>query len=238
MGSAPPGAAVGRRPGHRLLDWGLGSSLSQNRTKSSWANLASWWVPGTNKQEDKAELSRRETGGRARTPPRDLAGAGCGGAPGGSGPRGTRLCALWQVPLSQLAYGPSSPPQTLYNPAQQILAYAGFCQAPPASAPCSSFPLPLQVGGRPGPGHPGSVGWMGRGSGAGAEGRCWGTCGFAPHFSGGVEEPVWTSWGVGRSEGAWRRRRLTAPGTWGALCPAGPGDAARCVLVSSRSSNF
>ncbi|XP_047612011.1 transmembrane protein 255B isoform X7 [Phacochoerus africanus] len=48
------------------------------------------------------------------------------------------------VPLSQLAYGPSSPPQTLYNPAQQILAYAGFCQAPPAGAPCSSFPLPLQ----------------------------------------------------------------------------------------------
>ncbi|KAL4690882.1 hypothetical protein H8959_013843 [Pygathrix nigripes] len=30
------------------------------------------------------------------------------------------------VPLSQLAYGPAVPPQTLYNPAQQILACAGF----------------------------------------------------------------------------------------------------------------
>ncbi|XP_022358403.1 transmembrane protein 255B [Enhydra lutris kenyoni] len=48
------------------------------------------------------------------------------------------------VPLSQLAYGPSAPPQTLYNPAQQILAYAGFCRAPAALPTCSSYPLPLQ----------------------------------------------------------------------------------------------
>uniref|UniRef100_A0A8C3WF96 Transmembrane protein 255B n=1 Tax=Catagonus wagneri TaxID=51154 RepID=A0A8C3WF96_9CETA len=47
------------------------------------------------------------------------------------------------VPLSQLAYG-VVPPQTLYNPAQQILACAGFYPAPPAGARCSSFPLPLQ----------------------------------------------------------------------------------------------
>ncbi|XP_032170151.1 transmembrane protein 255B isoform X3 [Mustela erminea] len=50
------------------------------------------------------------------------------------------------VPLSQLAYGPSAPPQTLYDPAQQILAYAGFCPAPVALPTCSTYPLPLQVG--------------------------------------------------------------------------------------------
>uniref|UniRef100_A0A8C5JZR5 Transmembrane protein 255B n=1 Tax=Jaculus jaculus TaxID=51337 RepID=A0A8C5JZR5_JACJA len=48
------------------------------------------------------------------------------------------------VPLSQMAYGPSPPPQILYNPAQQILAYNGLCP-PPATVPtCSSYPLPLQ----------------------------------------------------------------------------------------------
>lgn len=56
------------------------------------------------------------------------------------------MSVLWQVPLSQLAYGPSAPPQTLYDPAQQILAYAGFCPAPVALPTCSSYPLPLQVG--------------------------------------------------------------------------------------------
>ncbi|XP_044937184.1 transmembrane protein 255B isoform X4 [Mustela putorius furo] len=50
------------------------------------------------------------------------------------------------VPLSQLAYGLSAPPQTLYDPAQQILAYAGFCPAPVALPTCSTYPLPLQVG--------------------------------------------------------------------------------------------
>ncbi|XP_053420114.1 transmembrane protein 255B isoform X2 [Nycticebus coucang] len=49
-----------------------------------------------------------------------------------------------QVPLSQLALGPSTPPQILYSPAQQVLAYTGFCQ-PAATIPtCSSYPLPLQ----------------------------------------------------------------------------------------------
>ncbi|KAM9049362.1 transmembrane protein 255B isoform 7-T7 [Megaptera novaeangliae] len=48
------------------------------------------------------------------------------------------------VPLSQLAYGPSTAPQVLYNPAQQILAYTGFCPVPPAAPTCSSYPLPLQ----------------------------------------------------------------------------------------------
>uniref|UniRef100_H0UWD0 Transmembrane protein 255B n=1 Tax=Cavia porcellus TaxID=10141 RepID=H0UWD0_CAVPO len=47
------------------------------------------------------------------------------------------------VPLSQLAYGPSSPPQILYNPAQQVLAYTGFC-SPTTMPTCSSYPLPLQ----------------------------------------------------------------------------------------------
>ncbi|XP_008591446.1 PREDICTED: transmembrane protein 255B [Galeopterus variegatus] len=49
------------------------------------------------------------------------------------------------VPLSQLAYSLSSPPQILYNPAQQILAYVGFCPPPTAAPTCSSYPLPLQV---------------------------------------------------------------------------------------------
>ncbi|XP_066093248.1 transmembrane protein 255B isoform X2 [Saccopteryx bilineata] len=48
------------------------------------------------------------------------------------------------VPLSQLAYRPSAPPQVLYNPAQQILAYTGFCPAPASLPTCSSYPLPLQ----------------------------------------------------------------------------------------------
>ncbi|XP_024608442.1 transmembrane protein 255B isoform X2 [Neophocaena asiaeorientalis asiaeorientalis] len=48
------------------------------------------------------------------------------------------------VPLSQLAYSPSTAPQALYNPAQQILASTGFCPLPPAVPTCSSYPLPLQ----------------------------------------------------------------------------------------------
>uniref|UniRef100_A0A8D2AP87 Transmembrane protein 255B n=1 Tax=Sciurus vulgaris TaxID=55149 RepID=A0A8D2AP87_SCIVU len=48
------------------------------------------------------------------------------------------------VPLSQMAYSRSSPPQILYNPAQQILAYTGFCPPPPSVPTCSSYPLPLQ----------------------------------------------------------------------------------------------
>ncbi|XP_073651565.1 transmembrane protein 255B isoform X5 [Tursiops truncatus] len=48
------------------------------------------------------------------------------------------------VPLSQLAYGPSTAPQALYNPAQQILASTGFGPVPPAVPTCSSYPLPLQ----------------------------------------------------------------------------------------------
>ncbi|KAM6177903.1 transmembrane protein 255B isoform 2-T2 [Rhynchocyon petersi] len=48
------------------------------------------------------------------------------------------------VPLSSLAYGSSSPPQILYNPAQQILAYTGFCPSPATIPTYSSYPLPLQ----------------------------------------------------------------------------------------------
>ncbi|XP_006508874.1 transmembrane protein 255B isoform X2 [Mus musculus] len=48
------------------------------------------------------------------------------------------------VPLSQLAYGPSPPPQILYNPAQQILAYTGLCPPSMGVPTCSSYPLPLQ----------------------------------------------------------------------------------------------
>ncbi|KAM5125291.1 transmembrane protein 255B-like, partial [Callospermophilus lateralis] len=51
------------------------------------------------------------------------------------------------VPLSQMAYSPPPPPQILYNPAQQILAYTGFCPSPPTVPTCSSYPLPLQPSG-------------------------------------------------------------------------------------------
>lgn len=61
------------------------------------------------------------------------------------GPVDTHLFC-WQVPLSQLAYGPSALPQILYNPAQQILAYTSFCPSPATLPTCSSYPLPLQVG--------------------------------------------------------------------------------------------
>uniref|UniRef100_A0A8C0DXS4 Uncharacterized protein n=1 Tax=Balaenoptera musculus TaxID=9771 RepID=A0A8C0DXS4_BALMU len=90
------------------------------------------------------------------------------------GARLTRLHPLRQVPLSQLAYGPSTAPQVLYNPAQQILAYTGFCPVPPAVPTCSSYPLPLQVGrasaGRsgahvPGSCHAGSAARVGHGGG-------------------------------------------------------------------------
>ncbi|KAF5911400.1 hypothetical protein HPG69_003622 [Diceros bicornis minor] len=50
------------------------------------------------------------------------------------------------VPLPQVVTGPSAPPEILYGPAQQILAYASFCPAPSTLPACSSYPLPLQVG--------------------------------------------------------------------------------------------
>ncbi|XP_068950163.1 transmembrane protein 255B isoform X2 [Petaurus breviceps papuanus] len=48
------------------------------------------------------------------------------------------------VPLSQMAYGSAPPPQILYNPAQQILTYAGFCPSTASLPAYSSYPLPLQ----------------------------------------------------------------------------------------------
>uniref|UniRef100_A0A3Q2H316 Transmembrane protein 255B n=1 Tax=Equus caballus TaxID=9796 RepID=A0A3Q2H316_HORSE len=51
------------------------------------------------------------------------------------------------VPVSQLAFGRSALPQILYNPAQQILAYTGFCPVPGSLPTCSSYPLPLQPSG-------------------------------------------------------------------------------------------
>ncbi|MEE6470411.1 hypothetical protein FKM82_008961 [Ascaphus truei] len=48
------------------------------------------------------------------------------------------------APLSQLTFSSSPPPQILYNPAQQILTYTGFC-SPTATLPSyASYPLPLQ----------------------------------------------------------------------------------------------
>uniref|UniRef100_A0A8C3JNL4 Transmembrane protein 255B n=1 Tax=Calidris pygmaea TaxID=425635 RepID=A0A8C3JNL4_9CHAR len=47
------------------------------------------------------------------------------------------------VPLSQIAFSAAPPPQILYNPAQQILTYAGFCPSTAIST-YPSYPLPLQ----------------------------------------------------------------------------------------------
>uniref|UniRef100_A0A5F8H3J9 Transmembrane protein 255B n=1 Tax=Monodelphis domestica TaxID=13616 RepID=A0A5F8H3J9_MONDO len=51
------------------------------------------------------------------------------------------------VPLSQMAYGSAPPPQILYNPAQQILTYAGFYPSTTPLPSYSSYPLPLQPAG-------------------------------------------------------------------------------------------
>ncbi|NXS34337.1 T255B protein, partial [Pomatostomus ruficeps] len=48
------------------------------------------------------------------------------------------------VPLSQIAFSAAPPPQILYNPAQQILTYAGFCPSAATISPYPSYPLPLQ----------------------------------------------------------------------------------------------
>ncbi|XP_061233712.1 transmembrane protein 255B isoform X6 [Neopsephotus bourkii] len=49
------------------------------------------------------------------------------------------------VPLSQIAFSATAPPpQILYNPAQQILTYAGFCPSAAAISTYPSYPLPLQ----------------------------------------------------------------------------------------------
>uniref|UniRef100_A0A8C5TL42 Transmembrane protein 255B n=1 Tax=Malurus cyaneus samueli TaxID=2593467 RepID=A0A8C5TL42_9PASS len=48
------------------------------------------------------------------------------------------------VPLSQIAFSAAPPPQILYNPAQQILTYAGFCPSPATISTYPSYPLPLQ----------------------------------------------------------------------------------------------
>ncbi|XP_044863229.1 transmembrane protein 255B isoform X2 [Mauremys mutica] len=49
-----------------------------------------------------------------------------------------------QAPLSQMAFSSAPPPQILYNPAQQILTYAGFCPSAAALPAYSAYPLPLQ----------------------------------------------------------------------------------------------
>ncbi|KAF2979528.1 hypothetical protein EK904_008708 [Melospiza melodia maxima] len=51
------------------------------------------------------------------------------------------------VPLSQIAFSAAPPPQILYNPAQQILTYAGFCPSAATISTYPSYPLPLQTSG-------------------------------------------------------------------------------------------
>ncbi|XP_029460486.1 transmembrane protein 255B isoform X3 [Rhinatrema bivittatum] len=48
------------------------------------------------------------------------------------------------ISLSQIAFSSAPPPQILYNPAQQILTYAGFCSSASAIPTYASYPLPLQ----------------------------------------------------------------------------------------------
>ncbi|XP_051489304.1 transmembrane protein 255B isoform X2 [Apus apus] len=48
------------------------------------------------------------------------------------------------IPLSQIAFSAAPPPQILYNPAQQILTYAGFCPSAATISTYPSYPLPLQ----------------------------------------------------------------------------------------------
>ncbi|XP_074673023.1 transmembrane protein 255B isoform X1 [Strix aluco] len=48
------------------------------------------------------------------------------------------------VPLTQIAFSAAPPPQILYNPAQQILTYAGFCPSAATISTYPSYPLPLQ----------------------------------------------------------------------------------------------
>lgn len=50
-----------------------------------------------------------------------------------------------QVPVSQIAFSSAPPPQILYNPAQQILTYAGFCPSAASVPHYPSYHLPLQV---------------------------------------------------------------------------------------------
>ncbi|XP_053313450.1 transmembrane protein 255B [Spea bombifrons] len=50
------------------------------------------------------------------------------------------------VPLPQVTFN-SPPPQILYNPAQQILTYTGFCSSASALPSYASYPLPLQPSG-------------------------------------------------------------------------------------------
>ncbi|XP_069493228.1 transmembrane protein 255B isoform X2 [Ambystoma mexicanum] len=48
------------------------------------------------------------------------------------------------VPLSQSTFNSTPPPQILYNPAQQILTYAGFCPSVSTISGYAPYPLPLQ----------------------------------------------------------------------------------------------
>ncbi|XP_034276348.1 transmembrane protein 255B [Pantherophis guttatus] len=48
------------------------------------------------------------------------------------------------VPVSQIAFSSAPPPQILYNPAQQILTYAGFCPSAASVPHYPSYHLPLQ----------------------------------------------------------------------------------------------
>ncbi|KAM9320012.1 transmembrane protein 255B [Gastrophryne carolinensis] len=49
-------------------------------------------------------------------------------------------------PISQLNFS-TPPPQILYNPAQQILTYTGFCSSTSSLPSYASYPLPLQPSG-------------------------------------------------------------------------------------------
>ncbi|KAG8443943.1 hypothetical protein GDO86_009221, partial [Hymenochirus boettgeri] len=51
------------------------------------------------------------------------------------------------APFTQMNFGSGPPPQILYNPAQQILTYTGFCSPTAALPSYASYPHPLQTSG-------------------------------------------------------------------------------------------
>eukprot|EP00079_Xenopus_tropicalis_P033356 XP_017947127.1 PREDICTED: transmembrane protein 255B [Xenopus tropicalis] len=51
------------------------------------------------------------------------------------------------APLNQPNFNSTPPPQILYNPAQQILTYTGFCSPTTALPSYASYPMPMQPSG-------------------------------------------------------------------------------------------
>lgn len=53
---------------------------------------------------------------------------------------------LQQKPAPQVAPSPTPPPHILYNPAQHMLTYTGFCPSGQTLPAYPNYPIPIQVG--------------------------------------------------------------------------------------------